>query len=162
MNLFLPYPDDLPATARFLDDGRLNKQVVEAYQIGRIALRVMLEPDAKIGWRNHPSSLLVINEGKPKLTWLKSYIEALDEEWRFRGFRRSEEFAGKLIALFDEAETMRNRLSSEAVCSFVGDGKVIHGNSELVGSLYREYLMKKFETQLARPRWTKRAAMIIL
>jgi len=156
MNLFLPYPDDLSATARFLDDGRLNKQIVEAYQIGRIALNVTLEPEAKIGWRNHPSSLLVINDGKPKLPWLQKYIEVLDEEWRFRGFRRSEEFTSKIQALFADADSISDLFSRESVCSFVGDGTVIHGDASVVGELYIKYLIKKFENQERKPKWTQR------
>jgi hypothetical protein len=161
MNLFLPYPDDLAATARFLDDGRLNKQVVEAYQIGRIALKATLDPNAKIGWRNHPSSLLVINAGHPKIPWLQKYIEALDEEWRFRGFRRSNEFTAKIISLFSEADFVQSLFSKESVCTFVGDGKVIDGDSNRVGELYREYLVKKFENQARMPKWTGRTPPVI-
>jgi hypothetical protein len=161
MNLFLPYPDDLAATARFLDDGRLNKQVVEAYQIGRIALKATLDPNAKIGWRNHPSSLLVINAGHPKIPWLQQYIEALDEEWRFRGFRRSGEFTSKIVSLFSEADVIQSLFSQESVCTFVGDGKVIYGNAILVGELYRKYLVKKFENQVRMPKWTGRTPPVI-
>jgi hypothetical protein len=154
MNLFLPFPDDLSATARFLDDSRLNKQVVEAYQIGQIAVKRMLDPDAKIGWRNHPSALLVYNEGHPKLPWLQTYIEALDAEWRSRGFRRSEEFLVKLEALFAEAKKLGNRLSYDPVCSFLGDGKLVHGDAKEIGRLYRDYLTRKFEKQPRPPKWT--------
>ncbi len=155
MNLFLPFPEDLLATARFLDDSRLNKQVVEAYQIGQIAIKRMREPEAKIGWRNHPSALLVYNEGRPKLPWLQTYIEALDEEWRFRGFRRSEEFLAKLDALFSEAKSVRH-LSQEPVCCFVGNGTVTHGDATLIGKLYQAYLLKKYIEQSRPPRWTRR------
>ncbi len=154
MNLFLPYPDDLAATARFLDDGRLNKQVVEAYQIGQIAVKRMLDPEVKMGWRNHPSALLVYNEGHPKLPWLQTYIETLDKEWRRRGFRRSEEFQIKLEILFTEARAFGRKLSFEPVCSFLGDGTLIHGDARSVGELYRAYLMRKFENQSRPPRWT--------
>ncbi len=156
MNLFLPYPDDLVATARFLDDGRLNKQVVEAYQIGQIGVKRMGDPEAKIGWRNHPSSLLVYNEGHPKLPWLHNFIESLDAEWRRRGFRRSEEFSIKLEKLFLEAEVFREKLSYEPVCSFLGDGQLVHGDAEKVARLYRDYLTRKFENQVRPPKWTER------
>ncbi len=154
MNLFLPYPDDLAATARFLDDGRLNKQVVEAYQIGRIAVRRVIEPESRIGWKNHPSALLVYNNGNPKMPWLRTYIETLDLEWRNRGFRRSGEFLGKLVSLFSEADELGDLVSGEPVCSFLGDGQLIHGEASRVGELYRAYLIRKYQNQLRPPRWT--------
>ena len=64
---------------------------------------------------------------------------------------------GKLIDLFADAESIVDRLSSERVCSFVGDGKVVHGESKKIGKLYREYLKKKFETQATEPKWTRRS-----
>ncbi len=161
MNLFLPYPTDLSATARFLDDGRLNKQVVEAYQVGRVVLRRMLEPDAKIGWKNHPSSLLIYNEGRPKFPWLQTYIETLDEEWRFRGFNRSADFTSKIEALFVEADGLRELHSDEPVCAFLGNGELVQGDSALIGKLYREYLNNKFESQVRPPRWTGRDRPVV-
>lgn len=47
MQTFLPYPD-FAESARVLDDGRLGKQRVEAYQIVRTLDEVTR------GWRHHP------------------------------------------------------------------------------------------------------------
>jgi hypothetical protein len=50
MQTFLPYKDfDLSAKA--LDNKRLNKQILEGYQI----LNVLGNPDPRAGWRNHPA-----------------------------------------------------------------------------------------------------------
>lgn len=48
MQTFLPYPD-FAASAVALDDVRLGKQRVEAYQIVRTLLGIT------IGWRHHPA-----------------------------------------------------------------------------------------------------------
>ena len=50
MQTFLPYKD-FNKTARVLDNKRLNKQILECYQI----LKVLNNPDPRAGWRNHPA-----------------------------------------------------------------------------------------------------------
>jgi hypothetical protein len=50
MQTFLPY-EDYRQSAVVLDVRRLGKQRVEAYQIAK----VLLDPSAKAGWRNHPA-----------------------------------------------------------------------------------------------------------
>lgn len=50
MQTFLPYKD-FDESAQALDSKRLNKQVLEGYQI----LKVLSNPDPRAGWRNHPA-----------------------------------------------------------------------------------------------------------
>ena len=50
MQTFLPYKD-FTKSAKALDNKRLNKQILEGYQI----LRVLGNPDPKAAWRNHPA-----------------------------------------------------------------------------------------------------------
>jgi hypothetical protein len=50
MQTFLPYKD-FDKSANALDNKRLNKQVLECYQI----LKVLNNPDPRAGWRNHPA-----------------------------------------------------------------------------------------------------------
>lgn len=50
MQTFLPYKD-FDKSAAALDNKRLNKQVLEGYQI----LKVLNNPDPRAGWRNHPA-----------------------------------------------------------------------------------------------------------
>jgi len=50
MQTFLPYKD-FTKSAEALDSKRLNKQVLEGYQI----LKVLSNPDPRAGWRNHPA-----------------------------------------------------------------------------------------------------------
>lgn len=75
MQTFLPYAD-FEASARALDDRRLGKQRVEAYQIVRAAKGITR------GWRNHPATLMWRgHEGA-----LQLYMNACIREWRRRGF----------------------------------------------------------------------------
>jgi hypothetical protein len=50
MQTFLPYKD-FDKTAHVLDSKRLNKQILEGYQI----MNVLMNPDPRAGWRNHPA-----------------------------------------------------------------------------------------------------------
>ena len=50
MQTFLPYTSFLKS-AMTLDNKRLNKQILEGYQI----LNVLSNDDPKAGWRNHPA-----------------------------------------------------------------------------------------------------------
>ena len=50
MQTFLPYKD-FDKSAHALDSKRLNKQILEGYQI----MIVLMSDDPKAGWRNHPA-----------------------------------------------------------------------------------------------------------
>jgi hypothetical protein len=50
MQTFLPYKD-FTKSAKALDSKRLNKQILEGYQI----LKVLGNPDPRAAWRNHPA-----------------------------------------------------------------------------------------------------------
>jgi hypothetical protein len=78
MQTFLPYPD-FARSAQVLDDRRLGKQRVEAFQI----LRALHIPD--YGWRHHP----VVAMWRGYDCALVAYAEAIVAEWRRRGFRDS-------------------------------------------------------------------------
>lgn len=50
MQTFLPYKD-FAKVAKSLDNKRLNKQILECYQV----LNVLSNPSPTAGWRNHPA-----------------------------------------------------------------------------------------------------------
>ena len=75
MQTFLPDPDFVE-TARILDDARLGKQRVEAYQIIRT-----LDGVTK-GWRNHPA-VRMWRGYEPALI---AYCLVICDEWDRRGY----------------------------------------------------------------------------
>lgn len=78
MQTFLPY-QDFSQSAQVLDMRRLGKQRVEAYQIAK----VLLDPSAKAGWRNHPAvKMWRGHEGA-----LVLYTKAICTEWKRRGYK---------------------------------------------------------------------------
>lgn len=76
MQTFLPY-SDFKKTAQCLDNRRLGKQRVEAYQILRV-----LTGQTK-GWQNHPA--LKMWQGYE--TALVFYTFAICSEWLHRGYK---------------------------------------------------------------------------
>jgi hypothetical protein len=80
MQTFLPYPD-LHRSVACLDDRRLGKQRVEAYQILKA-----LRGETK-GWVNHPATRMW--EGQEPA--LRMYLRACILEWTRRGFHNTME-----------------------------------------------------------------------
>ena len=78
MQTFLPYKD-FDQSAKALDSKRLNKQILEGYQI----LKVLNNPDPRAAWRNHPAVLMW--EGHENA--LFNYILAMVTEARKRGIK---------------------------------------------------------------------------
>ncbi|MDF1535558.1 MAG: MSMEG_6728 family protein [bacterium] len=78
MQTFLPYPD-FGKTAQVLDNRRLGRQRVEAYQI----LRTL--SGLSKGWRNHPA----VRMWRGYEMALSAYMNAMIDEWERRGYRNT-------------------------------------------------------------------------
>ncbi len=81
MQTFLPYVS-FRKSAVVLDNKRLGKQRVEAYQILKILLKLRDHPKAKPAWRNHPAVLMWKN-WEPALC---VYGADMCHEWARRGY----------------------------------------------------------------------------
>lgn len=78
MQTFLPYKD-FDKSAHVLDSKRLNKQILEGYQI----LKVLNNPDPRAGWRNHPA----VKMWRGHENGLFDYILAMVREADRRGIK---------------------------------------------------------------------------
>lgn len=94
MQTFLPYPD-FADSAAVLDDVRLGKQRVEAYQI----LRSLLEITQ--GWRHHPA----VRMWRGHTNALVDYGLAMCVEWTARG--RADTVHDKLLELRRRGRALR-------------------------------------------------------
>lgn len=95
MQTFLPY-EDFRESVRSLDDKRLGKQRVEAYQIiSALTGRPRKDGKPYKGWVNHPCTIM----WGGNITALKLYYNRTIEEWVRRGFVNTmvfEEITGKV------------------------------------------------------------------
>ena len=78
MQTFLP-SSSFNQSAQMLDSKRLNKQILECYQI----LNVLSGKSPTGGWRNHPAVLMW--KGYERGLW--QYVQAMIQEARERGIR---------------------------------------------------------------------------
>jgi hypothetical protein len=78
MQTFLPH-SDFKKTAEVLDNRRLNKQILECYQI----LNVLSNPDPRAGWRNHPA----VKMWRGHEFSLFGYVMVMVEEAKARGIK---------------------------------------------------------------------------
>jgi hypothetical protein len=78
MQTFLPHSNILE-TAKELDSKRLNKQILESYQI----LKVLSGASPTGGWRNHPAVLM----WKKHERALHTYAKTMIAEANFRGIK---------------------------------------------------------------------------
>lgn len=78
MQTFLPYKD-YAESAESLDSKRLNKQILEGYQI----LKVLSGQSPSGAWRNHPAVLMWKKSEKS----LRKYVNAMILEAKFRGIK---------------------------------------------------------------------------
>ena len=78
MQTFLPY-GDYEASAQTLDNKRLNKQILEGYQI----LKVLSNASPSGAWRNHPAVLM----WKGAEHELNAYLDHMIYEANWRGIK---------------------------------------------------------------------------
>ena len=90
MQTFLPYKD-FDQSAEVLDNKRLNKQILEGYQI----LKVLSSDDPKAGWRNHPAVKMWRGHEKALLAYIMCCVKEADK----RGIK-TENNVANIKALF--------------------------------------------------------------
>jgi len=78
MQTFLPYRD-FRESAEVLDSKRLNKQILEGYQI----LKVLNSDDPKAAWRNHPA----VKMWRGAETTLYDYVITMADVATLRGIK---------------------------------------------------------------------------
>jgi hypothetical protein len=87
MQTFLPYPDFV-ASVKALDYRRLGKQRVEAMQLVNSTNKLAANPNAKVGWMNHPARTMWIGH----MNALKLYHNVCIQEWIDRGYKNTMKF----------------------------------------------------------------------
>lgn len=87
MQTFLPY-NCFYESAKALDYRRLGKQRVEAMQLVNSTYKLLQDPNAKVGWANHPARTMWTGY----MDALKHYHNIMVEEWINRGFKNTMKF----------------------------------------------------------------------
>ncbi len=98
MQVFRVSPDH-DISARYLDNRRLSKQVLELYQILRVTLSLIGVLDTNTRYRHHPIVKHIYNDGRPYITDTYRLLDACDKEHQRRGGKRSPAFREDLDGL---------------------------------------------------------------
>lgn len=119
MQIFRVSPDH-GVSARFLDNRRLSKQVLELYQIIRVCLGEMGLVEVNTRYLSHPVVKAVYNGGSPYMPDTLAMLEAMDREHLRRGGKRSPEFRENLqdLARLIREETHKGMFSEEKLPPF--------------------------------------------
>jgi hypothetical protein len=144
MQTFLPYAD-FRRSAEALDDRRLGKQRVEAYQV----MRALAIPS--YGWRYHP----VVAMWRHYPLALAAYGREVCRAWRERGFADTCE--GKILATLAQVQAIPDRLRQRLAGGAVDviDWVAPHwlGDAAFHAS-HRAMLLRKDPGWYARYGWT--------
>lgn len=153
MNIFLPYENDIAKSVNSLDDLRLNKQSLEAYQLLSNAIKEMNGGEIK-GYKNHP--IYVYYKGNWKFLYLYG-VHCCDEYmYRF----------GKIHELRHSFEKITFGMYKGVTINytpFYMEGSKGQPNyirtTENVSELYQRKLCAKWDNDKAKgrpPKWTDR------
>lgn len=157
MNIFLPYEKNVVASIRSLDDLRLNKQILECYQLLCNALKEKNGEEIK-GYKNHPIYL----HYKDNLQFLCEYGLACCNEYKYR-FKKDHKLFSSFVEKWKSKE-----IPKRMVCRytpFYMEGSIGQSNYirtiENVSELFQKKLCIKWENDKIksngkRPTWTNR------
>lgn len=101
MQTFLPYKS-FSKSAQVLDNRRLNKQILEGYQI----LKVLSSDDPFAAWRNHPAVLMWKNAEYTLL----NYVLAMVKEANVRGIKTDKNLYNILTLKKEKSGSWRNKM----------------------------------------------------
>lgn len=140
MQTFLPFKS-FNRSAEILDNKRLNKQILEGYQI----LKVLSNDDPFAAWRNHPAVLM----WKGHETALYNYVMAMAKEATLRGIKTD-----KNKANIQELKTAKSHRWNNAKPKWYGSKVLL----DRITESHRANLYKKdpgfygiFRNEIARP-----------
>ena len=150
MNLFMPY-EDITKSVQALDDKRLNKQILECYQILQVAI------GRSHGYENHP----VVKHYKNYADFVFTYAIECCKEWRCRFNQIPAIHASfSVIAVFDDVKIIDEvpiLLYAEYPAT---DPRCIREtDTDKVTQLFRDKLIRKWKQDIENgrpPKWTKR------
>jgi Pyrimidine dimer DNA glycosylase len=148
MQTFLPVAStDFRQSATVLDDLRLNKQALEAWQILMNLLELNPQGDHRTprGWKNHPAVLMWRGHEEA----LHLYIQAMVEEWLARGHKTI--VGDKALQTISKARNLGLTDGHVTMPSWITDSSTFHQ----VAASHREALLWKNYEWYQQFNWTE-------
>lgn len=143
--------EDHTVSARFLDNRRLSKQVLELYQIIRVCLAALGILDSNTRYLHHPIVKHVYNDGYPYVIDAFEMLLAMDNEHRRRGGKRSMQFKEDITNLERIIYEHQEKFSYEPL-----PGIYVYGDDKYYGDdtydMYTRLLHEKWANDTIAPR----------
>lgn len=157
MNIFLPYENDIQQSVKALDDVRLNKQAVEAYQLLELAIKEKKAgQEVKAGHYHHPVYLFYKNNPN----FLAYYGLQCCFEYYYRTIKMHW-LENKFYEYF--IDNNENFSVYPVYTPYYMEGSIGQPNYirtiENVSALFQDKLIKKWQADKAKgrnPKWTNR------
>lgn len=150
MNIFLPYENDIQKSVQSLDDLRLNKQILECYQLLSNVIKEENGEEIK-GYKTHP----IYVHYKNQVQFLFEYGMCCCAEYNYR-FNKTH----KLNYAFPYLMIGIPKRFSLKYIPFYMEGSKGQPNfirtTENVSFLFQSKLIKKWENDKKPPKWTNR------
>ncbi|MCE4956590.1 pyrimidine dimer DNA glycosylase/endonuclease V [Macrococcoides caseolyticum] len=142
---------DHEISARFLDNRRLSKQVLELYQIIRVCLAELKVIEGNTRYLSHPIVKHIYNDGHPYLFDCFKMLEVMDQEHRRRGGKRSETFKADIAKLAMVIYDHHHLFNKESIPPLY-----VYGTDKIYGAsayeAYQKLLYEKWEQDKIAPR----------
>ena len=168
MNVFLAYENNVSESVKVLDDVRLNKSIIETYQLLTLAIKEQeVGHEVKAGHYHHPVYLFYKNN--PKFLTYYGYECCREYRYRFNKwhtltdtFDRAMYYFGLFIV---DEEGFIEAMEIPDYTPYYMEGSIGQPNyirtTESVSELFRAKLIKKWEADKAKtngktPKWTNR------
>ena len=152
MNIFLPYEDNIPKSTQSLDDKRLNKQILECYQLLKNAIKEINGEEVN-GYKNHP--IYVHYKDNPLFIGYYGAWACMEYKKRFNKEHKLDNFFGWFA--------VAHLIKGGKYIPFYMEGSKGQSNyirtTENVSELYQLKLCSKWDNDKAKgrpPKWTNR------
>ena len=152
MNIFLPYENDIVKSVQSLDDKRLNKQILECYQLLSNAIKEK-NGGVVVGYKNHP----IYVHYKGSIKFLAYYGWECCYEYYLR-FNKPHKLCLEFVKIGYHSPYYH-------YTPFYMEGSKNSPNcirtTDNVSELYQKKLIDKWDTDKAKgrnPKWTNRGA----
>ena len=157
MNIFLPYERDLKKCVQSLDDKRLNKQILECYQLLNNYVRKELNHEEKVGYTNHPVYKHFTSNSYNLYAMMKYAIEACIEYlYRFKIDHKLFNSINKLRKnVFKYPNNIDSLYEPYFMRGSLGQPEYIR-TTENVSQLFQKRLIEKWDNDKRKPIWTNR------
>jgi hypothetical protein len=152
MNVFLPYERDFKKSIQSLDDVRLNKQVLECYQLLNNYVR-MIQGETKVVYIHHPV-FKHFTESEINYQALMKYANETCIEYQYR-FGVEHKLCKEINEWWDYPEDIEKLYTPYFMRGSLGQPEYIR-TTENVSKLFQERLVDKWKSDKRQPRWTKR------